>query len=553
MTLSDLFGYIVYQHPPTLVGAVSALSLFGMARLRWGREAATKIEPLTGWLFRPLIWLVILGAISLTLLNLFFPALVVIYDPHLGSVSYLLTKGWPLYHSLDYPARYALLYGPANYILTAAVFKVLGPSLFATKLVNGAATLALIAYVGICLHRHAAQPWHCLAVFLVLLVMFLNCAPLLLLCVAVAFHLHFFSQGRFRQVVVGICIGVATGVKFTSGIYFVPIIFDLLFVRRFWDFALLTFSAVAVALLPFALPMVSLQNYLVWVRAAAAHGLSAQFFYISSDWLVYQLSVLLATLLFARQDCLASPAFTSRRVVIGGACTLGLAMIVASKAGAGSHHLYPAFPALIILLAPLARIILRQVERRGWFDEVRAMAALFLVTVMAFRMIPMAHNHYYVARVPGRAITHDVETILQRHPDKTIALGDAETMSGEWQDKPALHGRTTEPLLVFAGMPLVYETLALMDMQKAGLPIPEATVKDIRQGKIDLWLFPKGREPFNIYNWYGLTQQVFSPSFREAFFAHYQYDESSEFYDIWKFTGHPRSEAEKPAPTVKHE
>ena len=69
--------------------------------------------------------------------------------------------------------------------------------------------------------------------------------------------------------------------------------------------------------------------------------------------------------------------------------------------------------------------------------------------------------------------------------------------------------------------------------------MPSSTVEYLRGCKTDIWLIPKGSEPFSLLNGYAKVapgmfrdRHLFTPQFREAFLTTYQKKESSSFYDL---------------------
>jgi hypothetical protein len=259
------------------------------------------------------------------------------------------------------------------------------------------------------------------------------------------------------------------------------------------------------------------------------------------DWLAYDFSVCFAALLVLQFCSMAKvggappiipPTFASR---FGAGLAVVGALAIASKPGAGPHHLYPLEPAMLIFLAPLALNLKGWADRRGHGTVLRASASVYLVGVLAFNFLPLAQNYYLILETPARSIAQDLREIAEHHPGARIVLGDGELVPGDWAARQAARGRLSEPLLLFAGNPYLYDPMALFDMQESGLDIPPATINRLQDGSIDLWLFPKGCEPFKLANFYDLKVDTFPPSFREKFLANYRYQETSQFYDIWQF------------------
>jgi hypothetical protein len=91
--------------------------------------------------------------------------------------------------------------------------------------------------------------------------------------------------------------------------------------------------------------------------------------------------------------------------------------------------------------------------------------------------------------------------------------------------------------LVLLGNPYVLDVPAMMDMQKAGRAIPEATRAYMAEGKCAFWLVPRGEAPFELRNWYEPGGMIFDEDFRREFLAHYRIVGHSEHYDVWGYEG----------------
>jgi hypothetical protein len=88
---------------------------------------------------------------------------------------------------------------------------------------------------------------------------------------------------------------------------------------------------------------------------------------------------------------------------------------------------------------------------------------------------------------------------------------------------------------VLRGEPYVLDVPAMMDMQKAGRKMPEATYRYLAEGRCAIWLIPRGEAPFELRNWYEPQGQIFDEEFRRVFRAHYAVIGQSEHFDIWEY------------------
>lgn len=544
LAVKKAIGSVAFTHSPLMVGLLGLGLAFGISRLLWKQAAAERLVAIVGRLLPLLTWVFIAASVGLFVVNGVFPFFRIYTECQTASTAYLLLKGYPLFHSVDFPERYSVLYGPNTYLLIEGCYRLFGVSVFVTKLPLTLLLLTMAGTVGAIFRRYVSVPSIALSAFFVLLAFeILNCSPIILLSAIVAHAAYYLTNWRGRAVVIGFCIALACNAKIHSGLYFLPIFFDLLFRRRLLEFLVLSFTAAVLMVLPFLLPGINISGYIYWLRAATAHGLSPSVFLSNLDWLAFQFAIYFVVFVLVtprRAEGMGSETFALRLSPAsraGAALALLGALIIASKPGAGFHHLLPLIPAYVILFGPVVQNWKARAQKAGHGLLLHALSLVFLAWMLIFNLIPLARVYSEFALTPVSALQADLRGIMNRNPGARIVMGDGESAPGEILSRAAAQGKTIEPLLLFAGHPFLYDTAALQDMEYSHIPLPSGTVQRLRDGTIDLWLFPKGRQPFNLMNLYGLKDPMFSPDFRAAFFANYSYEGTSEFYDIWKYHG----------------
>ena len=83
---------------------------------------------------------------------------------------------------------------------------------------------------------------------------------------------------------------------------------------------------------------------------------------------------------------------------------------------------------------------------------------------------------------------------------------------------------------------------AVQEHQLSRLPFPQATIDAIRQCRADVWLVPRGAEPFVGPNRYPAVDlaSLFPDAFRTAFHAAYVADGHTDYFDVWRCRARPR-------------
>ena len=140
----------------------------------------------------------------------------------------------------------------------------------------------------------------------------------------------------------------------------------------------------------------------------------------------------------------------------------------------------------------------------------------------------------------GRPIEQDMYHIRKRFSDYTMQMGYGMSNCNQiaLQDYfPAWF----RPLLIFAGHPCYIDSGSLMDYEKAGRKITDRQIDVLRNGSVDIWLFPRGVRPFVMQNWYKPHNDIFNDEYRHVFREKYEFLESTSCYDLWVVKGRAES------------
>ncbi len=204
-------------------------------------------------------------------------------EANVASVAAAFNHGAPLYHGLASAQRYSLVYGPIAYLPFSWALRILGSSLWSLKLLVLLANVCFLIFLAAAYRKRLDTPQALFAVAVVVAFM-MSGEPymfqvrgdvLMPLTVALALF-GVLSSSRWTAVILlSVATGLCFGIKFTGVLYFLPL-FVLLY-RRFGIriAALAACGAGLVGCLPFALPQISLMNYLLWFHEASRHPLRA--------------------------------------------------------------------------------------------------------------------------------------------------------------------------------------------------------------------------------------------------------------------------------------
>lgn len=472
-------------------------------------------------------------------------------EPNIASVAFVLLKGAPLYHAVDFAQRYSMLYGPMSYLPYTLALDVLGASILSLKLVVFIANILLLWLLWRC-YRPLLNPLDTLLVLTAVITFLLISETyvfqvrgdiLIVLSVALGLFAVLTTSKWISVPLLALACAFSFDIKFTALFYFFPLY--VLFIRRHgWRFAALAGIGAAVfGFIPFLFSQISLARYLEWLHWASRHPLTRVEVVNELKVLSFVLApfgLLLWGLAQRSRNTLAR--YLHENLVFLatlGTCLVPVA-ISASTIGAGPHHFMPFYPIAGFVWADIYREIkglpiTKTVTRISFL----CLLWFWLAAALVWQIgggIPHVVMEVLAPRSRSAAadVTSDLEKVMQNHPGKTIEMG-----YGDWNSKYEL--TYFRSMLVFAGNPFTIDPVALADMQLSGLEIPSSTLEYLQQCKTQIWLIPKDDPPFDLTNVFSLidprvfpNHRVFSDEFRRIFFERYRKQSPSKFFDLWE-------------------
>jgi hypothetical protein len=532
--LQDLLDIIIFFARNML----AAFALFFGACLLLGRRVpSVRLRPAPAWVLS-LGLLAVFAGIAAWYVGL--EGLAGEVEPVVTTLSWLVSNGHPLYTPFDAAERYSVLYGPSVFLTNGLFLKLLGPSVASVKLVSALAAVGslLLLYAALARCRRdtlavlltaAAAMYFWAQGFAVYLV-----RPDALMVFTLSLGLY--SAARLRRplaiLTVAVAAGFAVNLKLHGFLYFVPVA-ALLALRHGRRACLIAAGgALAVAALPFVFnPQVSLVDYFAWIRNASRHGLSTEFLALDLGYaaaLVLPLALVLA--LAGRSRWRGTP---EGALLLSLASVLPAMLVLASKPGAGLVHLLPmAIPTVYVLGRLVQRL---QEDGFDWRPRTRRAAAwafgltlLLAGSVNEYRAVRLLD--WQTRQLPDLAL--DVRGVMARYGGLTMAMA----CGGENQ---AFLSTWTRALLAFADNPVLLDPISVMDSSLSGRELSHSTYDAIGDGRIALWLVPRGQEPFRKVNWYAPHLPIFPDAFRRHFEAHYSQRAQSRYFDLWFWNGLP--------------
>jgi hypothetical protein len=308
------------------------------------------------------------------------------------------------------------------------------------------------------------------------------------------------------------------------------------------------------AALPFALPRISILAYTQQLQSAAHHGISSSLLLVNLELFLVMLLPTVGLLWISSDGNKSVIRLWKRRQIY--LLTFGVAAVVAlvtgAKNGAGPWHCMPLLIPLIFIDAEIGctaaqttKASLLQSARRA--PLLPATAAVLLLTAfssLAQGVKARLHDPDLYRPVSPRAVERDIISVIKEHSGSKLQMG--------YSDLAHYNFTFPRSVLQLYGSPLFIDADARDEADLIHKPVSPEVINALRTCSIDLWLIPKEGSPFSLESLYfvdgTISQRALYPeAFRQAFFDSYQRVPSkSQYFDIWECRAHMTSS--KPIP-----
>jgi hypothetical protein len=456
------------------------------------------------------------------------------FEDHVGPTIAMLASvfqhGAPVYTTLDAANRYSLLYGPLSYALPGMATFFIGDSILASKLVGmSAGLISLASLIAFTFAKFREERWLVIVVYLLLSLSFQNYtfwnrpdslmlagSNLTLLSLAINHPLLAVAL-RFLG------LSLLVNGKLHGALYIVFLVpfFSARLVPAFVQAGLLLCVSLSFPFIIF--PQFSFPLYVAWLNVASHHPLSL-FFFVKTVWFaafVLSPGFLFVALLAKR------PSWPQRQWLVSlglGLLSVVMIHIVASKEGAGRHHLIPLIPFVAVSFGYGAARL--SYLRSSMAQTIMVSAFLMWIGVLTVMTIPKQLSFLKPIIIQDRSsVIVDVKEAQVKLVGKRVAFGYSDLSS-----YPVTYYR---PMFADVAADYFLDFPALMDMALAGMPLPYATLKKLVDGDYDAFVLPREGEPFSLPSGY-TNEPLFGEEFRLAFLAHYRKTSETKFFSIWE-------------------
>lgn len=483
------------------------------------------------WLIYGLAGAAFVWVVYLCIHYFLYPSYISHGQPSVFLLALNLLDGKEIYTDFSSPYRTSNVYGPITYTVHAAFVALFGASVGTGKVASLLAAslfpaLAFVTYLPMGRDQAALAALLGAAFVLLLVPASIWNRPDTFITVSVmtAVWAERRKQGLdaafpLSALIIGVCGGLAVGMKVHAGIYFIPLsVLQCLAPGGAKRFIIICVAGTAVLAAPFGLAHVSLSGLLAWYKPVLGKpfdwGLYVAFLrYSVFFWIpvaVTGLAWMLNLVSLNRRETLYLASFVF---------TMAIVSLPAAKSGAGWHYLYPFAPFAIDVA--LRHVYVALGPKAGAFRA----GVLGLAIAILVISIPMQKRFFRSLHWQTEiAIQSELEDILATNSGRTIEMGVGEKLAN-------YRNTFQRTRLVIAGHPYTFDAATQIEASKLGYPLSAATLALIRACRSQIWLIPTGERPFTMLGYYGNT--IFSDDFRTAFHENYVRSESRRYFDLW--------------------
>ena len=490
---------------------------------------------------------------------LFSPTYIDHIEASVASVTHYFMQGAPVYPDLGSYTFNGLLYGPLLAELNSLGYLVSG-GVLGSKLVGWVAAWMAVVVMVLTAPR-AERDWAWAAGLIApccVLASFGNVLTadradsLLLLFATLALWAVVRLPRLTGLLLAALLAGLATDLKLHGPAYLVPALVCWLAryeagARPMRVASVVAAVALVMALgvvLPFLPSNVSITNYLAYLQLGAKHGLRIDLF----AWnLTFLLSLWIPALLVAwaaRGQRASLPRHLAQFATVLGIMEIAVA-VIASKPGAGSHHLLPflGFHAWLVqqllaaeagraTVAGQAMAISVAPTSDSWRElpaaraAVTGLAAVLLGTAWPAAAMSYSFFNFNRLRPTQAAAFEELRGVADRYPHGMMGIAGPESYALT----------IFRPWLTLRGTPQT-DYGAWMDWQLSGMS-DAPLAKALRACEIPYVFIPTGGEPFTMYNNYD-SEPLFSEDVRATFARNYSLIQPGQYYFVYGCTAAP--------------
>ena len=441
------------------------------------------------------------------------------------SISALSTHGKPVYHAINSASlSYSMMYGPLTFLIYHVGLLVGGGRFWVMRAMVVLANL-LLCFVLYSTFRKVVSRNVAVALMALPLCQLLIQIKLsfglrpdiwIVLGIALAVRATLMDSEIGAAILAGFFAGIVIDLKATVGFAFLLLLLMLYRRSGLKSVAIAAGVATLTGLAPFALPNISLANYWSWLTLAGHETRSAEMVGTASAYAIF---LILPLVLLRWYGIPIWPERPGRRPVAEVSllvCCLVVAIMVASKTGAGIWHFWQLTPILAAYaVLAIGRASTVHPERIAYAVCILAMGNMVVALSFVRRDISMLNVLPLAQREQLSTGRREIDNYLKLYGGRSIQMG--------YGDRRSLV-ETLRYIPVLRGQPYTLDASERLEVFL--VPFPSELITKMAQCRNDVWLIPHGEPPF-VYTY------VYPPELHDTFVRDYKIDQQGAELDAW--------------------
>ena len=349
----------------------------------------------------------------------------------------LIEKGQPIYTELNAANRITLIYGPVPFLFNAISLAVIPNPIYAGKLCG-----IILAIVSLFILFNTMRKFFNIKIMLICLgycitilisfgqISFWNRPESAILLGSALVCVGFFNKNQLHSItLISVGSSIIINSRITGILYILPVIVLLLYYKREKKLLWIALLTTILTLIPFfVFSSFNFFNYIKWISLIGSHKFSFYQFIRSTFFALLFLLPLLIVIWIRIKHIHNKILIKDYIIILSFSLSLLLTAIIASKEGAGSHHLIPFSFFIAVFISENISIIVKNRNKlilSLTHKFVLIALCLFWIATLGYQNWIGTQKRYidFLVSDTGRLVSTDLQKIRDKYKSYKIIMG----------------------------------------------------------------------------------------------------------------------------------
>lgn len=449
-------------------------------------------------------------------------------EPHMATVSWFFDYNKTIYTGPESAERYSLAYGPITYLSNYLSMKLLGPSIFSSKITCSISLILTLLVLFLSLKKITKKTNESLFLigFMSMVLMSSAFAPvgirndsLSYLIISLSIFLCTKRNIFFNTFLFSFLIFLQLNIKPHFVFSLLPPLFyylnkiDIKFIYNITTISLSIF--LLNIFLWFGFENISILNYIFWINTITNNGFFLETFIKNFLFSLIWIIPIIFFQIIHHQEMKTKEKFLFLTIII----VSFLDAFLGSRRGGGTPIFFPLLPSIIFLIA--IYINKKSVINLRVFKFLYILFSLMFFSHSSTKGIYKKINYLNNNDLSNQQI--EIKEIIEKYKNKNITMGYGASDEGNLLSY-------LSPLLSFHKENFIIDLSHLVETID-DVKISTNTLLSIKNCEINYIILPQNEKAFEIKPW-GIN--IFDENFINTFYSKFQIYEKLNFYDVWK-------------------